>query len=72
MVVSLADVQAAARQLQGQVVLTPCLPSQRLSELLGCQITLKFETFPALLVVQGPRRLRQAREPHARRRGRAA
>ena len=45
MVVSLADVQAAARQLQGQVVLTPCLPSQRLSELLGCQITLKFESF---------------------------
>ena len=44
MVVSLADVQAAARQLQGQVVLTPCLPSQRLSELLGCQITLKFES----------------------------
>ena len=43
MVVSLADVRAAARQLEGQVVLTPCLPSQRLSELLGCQITLKFE-----------------------------
>jgi threonine dehydratase len=45
MVVSLADVQAAARQLEGQVVLTPCLPSLHLSELLGCQITLKFETF---------------------------
>jgi threonine dehydratase len=45
MVVSLADVQAAARQLQGQVVLTPCLPSQHLSELFGCQITLKFENF---------------------------
>jgi threonine dehydratase len=44
-VVSLADVQAAARQLEGQVVLTPCLPSQHLSELLGCHITLKFETF---------------------------
>ncbi len=43
MVVSLADVQAAARQLEGQVVLTPCLPSQRLSELFGCDITLKFE-----------------------------
>jgi len=45
MVVSLADVQAAADQLRGQVVLTPCLPSQRLSEILGCRITLKFETF---------------------------
>jgi threonine dehydratase len=45
MVVSLADVQAAAGQLQDQVVLTPCLPSQRLSELLGCQLTLKFENF---------------------------
>ena len=45
MVVSLADVQAAAGRLQGQVVLTPCLPSQHLSELLGCQITLKFENF---------------------------
>jgi threonine dehydratase len=45
MVVSLADVQAAARQLEGQVVLTPCLPSLHLSELLGCRITLKFETF---------------------------
>jgi threonine dehydratase len=42
-VVSLADVEAAARQLQGQVVLTPCLPSQPLSELSGCEITLKFE-----------------------------
>jgi threonine dehydratase len=41
--VSLADVEAAARQLQGQVVLTPCLPSQPLSELFGCEITLKFE-----------------------------
>jgi threonine dehydratase len=45
MVVSLADVQAAAVQLQGQAVLTPCLTSQHLSELFGCQITLKFENF---------------------------
>ena len=40
---SLADVQTAARELRGQVVLTPCLPSRRLSELLGCHITLKYE-----------------------------
>lgn len=41
--VSLADIQAAADQLRGQVVMTPCLHSQRLSDLLGCQITLKYE-----------------------------
>ena len=32
-------------QLEGQVVRTPCLRSQRLSEVLGAEITLKFETF---------------------------
>jgi threonine dehydratase len=45
MSVGLADIEAAARQLQGQVVRTPCLPSLRLSERLGCQIVLKFENF---------------------------
>ena len=45
MVVSLADMRPPPASSQGQVVRTPCLPSQRLSELLGCQITLKFETF---------------------------
>jgi len=42
-VLGLADVEAAARLLEGQVVRTPCLASQRLSELAGCGITLKFE-----------------------------
>jgi threonine dehydratase len=39
----LADVEAAAQLLEGRVVRTPCLASQRLSELAGCAITLKFE-----------------------------
>jgi len=42
---SRADVEAAARVLEGHVVETPCLTSQRLSELLGCRITLKYENF---------------------------
>ena len=45
MVVGFEDVEAAARTLAGQVVRTPCLPSERLSELLGCALTLKYETF---------------------------
>ena len=43
--ITLADIEAAARLLEGQVVHTPCLPSARLSELLGCAVTLKFEIF---------------------------
>jgi threonine dehydratase len=42
---SLAAVEAAARTLAGQVVQTPCLPAPRLSEQLGCALTLKFESF---------------------------
>jgi threonine dehydratase len=45
MAVGFADIEAAAQTLAGQVVRTPCLRSERLSELLGCDITLKFETF---------------------------
>jgi threo-3-hydroxy-L-aspartate ammonia-lyase len=43
--VGFEDVEAAARVLEDQVARTPCLPSARLSELLGCELTLKFETF---------------------------
>jgi threonine dehydratase len=43
--VGFGDIEAAARILDGQVVRTPCLPSARLSELLGCDVSLKFETF---------------------------
>jgi threonine dehydratase len=43
--VGFEDVEAAARALEDQVVRTPCLRSARLSELLDCELTLKFETF---------------------------
>ena len=39
----LADVQAAAQRLRGEVVDTPCLVSRTLSELAGCEVYLKFE-----------------------------
>jgi threonine dehydratase len=45
MAITLADIEQAAKCLEGQVVRTPCLPSARLSELLGCDLTLKFENF---------------------------
>jgi threonine dehydratase len=44
MAITLAEVEAAAEVLQGQVVRTPCLRSARLSEVLDAEITLKLET----------------------------
>ncbi|MGH6905351.1 MAG: threonine ammonia-lyase [Geminicoccaceae bacterium] len=43
--VGVEGIEAAARVLEGQVVRTPCLPSARLSELLGCVLTVMFSTF---------------------------
>lgn len=43
MSLDLEHVKAAAARLLGQVVRTPCLPTSRLSGLLGCQISLKYE-----------------------------
>ena len=40
---SLADIEAAARRIQGHVVETPCLPSRTLSSIAGCEVFLKFE-----------------------------
>ena len=40
---TLADVQAAALRLRGEVVDTPCLHSRTLSSLAGCEVFLKFE-----------------------------
>lgn len=40
---TLADVQAAALRLRGEVVDTPCLHSRTLSSLAGCEVYLKFE-----------------------------
>lgn len=39
----LADIQAAATRLQGQVLDTPCVESRTLSQIAGCQVFLKFE-----------------------------
>ncbi len=41
--VRLADVEKAARLLQGAIVETDCDPSRTLSSMLGCEIWLKFE-----------------------------
>ena len=40
---SLADVEAAAGRLSGQVLDTPCVESKTLSEVVGAQVFLKFE-----------------------------
>ena len=41
--IGLADVEAAARAIDGAVIRTPCLHSQTLSELTGAEVWLKFE-----------------------------
>lgn len=38
-----ADIQAAARRLQGAVLQTPCVESRTLSQITGAQVYLKFE-----------------------------
>ena len=43
MTVGLADVEAAAARLKGQIVDTPFLHSATLSEMAGCELWLKFE-----------------------------
>jgi threonine dehydratase len=41
--VAFADIEAAAARLAGQVLETPCVESQTLSQIAGCQVFLKFE-----------------------------
>lgn len=41
--VILADIEAAAQRIAGQVMQTPCVASQTLSEIAGCRLFLKFE-----------------------------
>ena len=43
MSVSIHDIQAAAKVIEGHVVNTPCLHSRTLSEITGAQVYLKFE-----------------------------
>ncbi len=40
---TLADIEAAAERLRGEVVDTPCMASRTLSAMLGCEVFLKFE-----------------------------
>ncbi len=40
---TLADIEAAARRLDGQVLDTPCVESKTLSQLIGARVFLKFE-----------------------------
>ena len=40
---NLQDIEQAAARLQGQVLDTPCVASQTLSQITGCQLFLKFE-----------------------------
>ena len=40
---TLADIEAAAARIKGQVQLTPCMPSLTLSRFIGTDIVLKFE-----------------------------
>ncbi|MFL6661484.1 MAG: threonine ammonia-lyase [Rhizobacter sp.] len=40
---TVADIRAAAKRLQGQVLDTPCMPSRTLSAITGCEVFLKFE-----------------------------
>ena len=41
--ITLQDIQDAARRLQGQVLDTPCVESRTLSQIVGAQVFLKFE-----------------------------
>ncbi|MDE2081688.1 MAG: threonine ammonia-lyase [Burkholderiales bacterium] len=41
--VTLADIEAAAQRIAGQVLATPCLESRTLSQIVGAQVFLKFE-----------------------------
>ena len=43
MTVTLEDIKAAARQLDGQIIRTPLVPAGRLSRQLGCELFLKLE-----------------------------
>ncbi|HJV63927.1 MAG TPA: threonine ammonia-lyase [Albitalea sp.] len=43
MTLTAADIHAAARRLQGQILDTPCMPSRTLSAITGCEVFLKFE-----------------------------
>ncbi len=41
--ITIDDIRAAAKRVEGQLVATACLPSRTLSEIAGCEVFLKFE-----------------------------
>jgi len=41
--VTLEDIRAAAKQIRGHIIATPCVPSRRLSEVTGAEVRLKLE-----------------------------
>jgi threonine dehydratase len=41
--ICLADIETAARRIEGQILSTPCLASRTLSQITGCEVFLKFE-----------------------------
>lgn len=43
MTLAFADIEAAAKRLEGQVLDTPCVESKTLGQIAGCQVFLKFE-----------------------------
>jgi len=45
--IDLADIREAARQIAGQVLATPLLPSPRLSEITGAEVWVKYENLQA-------------------------
>lgn len=66
-----ADVEAAARTIEGHVVRTPSGVSQTLSEILGCTVIVKFENlqFTAAYKERGARNRLDALTPDERRAG---
>jgi threonine dehydratase len=69
--VNLADVERAAARLAGQVVRTPCLRSDTLSDITGAEVWLKFENlqYTASFKERGARNFLESLDPSARSRG---
>lgn len=71
MPVTLADVKAAAKAIEGSVVRTPCLLSRTLSEITGAKVFLKFENlqFTASFKDRGSLNKMLSLTPEERKRG---
>ena len=69
--VSLKDIEAAAKVIAGQVIVTPCLASRTLSEITGAEVYLKFENhqFTASFKERGAVNKLSSLTPEQRRQG---